>query len=430
MVVLAPRWKAARVSPSRPSERPLSRLLPRVSSERTHRARGQHLLVPIPVERLKVRCRVVRTTTCCSAGTFDCPHKMNTIPHSRATRYFFYNDVTSSVTETLSRHQGKRMAVNFLIPETNPANDVFRVGTLLELLRTLAGGIVADGKRCKICVQGSMGKGTFQGLPLQLSGLRKLLDLMDWEPEVAPFVSFGAVKEEDVEDQDVYIVVCPQNIVGASIIPDLKSFAERAEERGAQVSAPSLSPSPISDLADPVDSLFSLAGHPDESQPRGYPIKRRAHASERSRGKNELCGRFRGNLSLQALVQVEPGFPLRPSHPPVLPLCPAHKYSHSLSLSLTLSHCLSYDSQEAVFSPDIWVLAVRWAGEGLRGVQEGGEERHRDGGKGGEVLLHEVIRQSAWPSPNHRLHLHVRVLLISLGNHCKTRQDKTNQTLR
>lgn len=177
----------------------------------------------------------MRTTTCCSAGTFGCPHKMNTIPHSRATRYFFYNDVTSSVTETLSRHQGKRMAVNFLIPETNPANDVFRVGTLLELLRTLAGGIVADGKRCKICVQGSMGKGTFQGLPLQLSGLRKLLDLMDWEPEVAPFVSFGAVKEEDVEDQDVYIVVCPQNIVGASIIPDLKSFAERAEERGAQV---------------------------------------------------------------------------------------------------------------------------------------------------------------------------------------------------
>ena len=85
-----------------------------------------------------------------------------------------------------------------------------------------------------------MGKGTFQGLPLQLSGLRKLLDLMDWEPEVEPFVSFGAVKEADIEDQDVYIVVCPQNIVGASIIPDLKSFAERAEERGAQASAPSL----------------------------------------------------------------------------------------------------------------------------------------------------------------------------------------------
>ena len=122
------------------------------------------------------------------------------------------------------------------------------------------------------------------------------------------------------------------------------------------------------------------------------------------------------------------------SAPPILPsfrCVPLTKtHTPSLSLSLTLSHCLSYDSQEAVFSPDIWVLAVRWAGEGLRGVQEGGEERHRDGGKGGEVLLHEVIRQSAWPSPNHRLHLHVRVLLISLGNHCKTRQDKTNQTLR
>ena len=77
-----------------------------------------------------------------------------------------------------------------------------------------------------------MGKGVFQGLPLQLSGLRKLLDLMDWEEIVFPFVSFGAVGAAEVRDEDdIFLIVCPQNIVGASILPNLQAMCEKAGDR-------------------------------------------------------------------------------------------------------------------------------------------------------------------------------------------------------
>lgn len=56
------------------------------------------------------------------------------------------------------------------VPETNPEMDVFRIGTLLELVREVAVQLAADGKRTKLCVQGSMGEGVFQGLPITLSG--------------------------------------------------------------------------------------------------------------------------------------------------------------------------------------------------------------------------------------------------------------------
>lgn len=48
------------------------------------------------------------------------------------------------------------------IPETNPEVDVYRVGTLLELVREIASALALDGKRVKVCVQGAMGSGSFK----------------------------------------------------------------------------------------------------------------------------------------------------------------------------------------------------------------------------------------------------------------------------
>ena len=48
------------------------------------------------------------------------------------------------------------------IPELNPEFDVFRIGTLLELVRDIATSLAQDGKRVKVCVQQSMGQGVFQ----------------------------------------------------------------------------------------------------------------------------------------------------------------------------------------------------------------------------------------------------------------------------
>ena len=57
------------------------------------------------------------------------------------------------------------------IPELNPEMDVFRVGTLLEMVREMAVGLAQDGQRVKVSVQQSMGQGVFQvraALPFSL----------------------------------------------------------------------------------------------------------------------------------------------------------------------------------------------------------------------------------------------------------------------
>lgn len=40
--------------------------------------------------------------------------------------------------------------------------DVYRIGTLLEMVREMAYQLAEDGKLVKVCVQQSMGQGVFQ----------------------------------------------------------------------------------------------------------------------------------------------------------------------------------------------------------------------------------------------------------------------------
>ena len=40
--------------------------------------------------------------------------------------------------------------------------DVYRIGTLLEMVREIAYVLAQDGKNVKVCVQQSMGQGVFQ----------------------------------------------------------------------------------------------------------------------------------------------------------------------------------------------------------------------------------------------------------------------------
>ena len=87
-------------------------------------------------------------------------------------------------------------------------------------------------QRVKLCVQGSMGTGVFQGLPLSLSGISRLIDLMDWEEDVVERISNGAIgKDHAKDDEDVFILICPQNIVGYSILPYMEEMMEVAGDR-------------------------------------------------------------------------------------------------------------------------------------------------------------------------------------------------------
>ncbi|CAM8920881.1 unnamed protein product [Rhodiola kirilowii] len=118
------------------------------------------------------------------------------------------------------------------IPELNPEMDVYRIGTLMELVRVIALSFADDGKR--VCVQGSMGDGALAGMPLQLAGTRKILEFMDWGEYGAKgtFINIGAIGANEVdEEDDAFILVAPQNAVGNCIIGDLQAMTTAAGKR-------------------------------------------------------------------------------------------------------------------------------------------------------------------------------------------------------
>uniref|UniRef100_A0A0D6QX12 adenylate kinase n=1 Tax=Araucaria cunninghamii TaxID=56994 RepID=A0A0D6QX12_ARACU len=127
-----------------------------------------------------------------------------------------------------------RSTVEINIPELNPNMDVYRIGTLMELVRVIALTFADDGKRVKVCVQGSMGEGVLAGMPLQLAGTRKILEFMDWGEYDAKgtFINIGSIGAKEVNDQDnMFILVAPQNAMGNCIIDDLQAMVEAAGSR-------------------------------------------------------------------------------------------------------------------------------------------------------------------------------------------------------
>ena len=61
---------------------------------------------------------------------------------------------------------------------------------------------------------------SMQGLPLSLSGVRKIMNMMDWG-DIGDFVSFGEVGRDQIDDASYYILIAPQNVVGSTILTNL-----------------------------------------------------------------------------------------------------------------------------------------------------------------------------------------------------------------
>ncbi|XP_059455394.1 adenylate kinase 5, chloroplastic isoform X2 [Corylus avellana] len=160
------------------------------------------------------------------------PTRLNNIPHSREIRKYFYTDVLEATKRAI--YDGRtRLKVEINIPELNPEMDVYRIGTLMELVRVIALSFADDGKRVKVCVQGSMGQGAQAGMPLQLAGTRQILEFMDWGDYGAleTFVKIGSVGAKEVDEQDdMFIIVAPQNAVGNCII-DIEYAGSQSYDR-------------------------------------------------------------------------------------------------------------------------------------------------------------------------------------------------------
>lgn len=97
------------------------------------------------------------------------------------------------------------------------------------MVRQIAIRLLENNLRVRICVQGSMGEGIFTGVPKQLNGVTKLLQMMDWQAEegeenegmIGNFLRFGAIGKDHVvdahttedgtkvEQDDVFILIAP-----------------------------------------------------------------------------------------------------------------------------------------------------------------------------------------------------------------------------
>ena len=91
------------------------------------------------------------------------------------------------------------------------------------MLREIATRLACSGRRVRICVQAPMGRGDRGGLPLSLNGVRRILEMMDWQSQtgqacegiVPNYIRFGAIGAEEVDrdesgkeiyhEDDVYI---------------------------------------------------------------------------------------------------------------------------------------------------------------------------------------------------------------------------------
>ena len=97
--------------------------------------------------------------------------------------------------------------------------DTYRIGTLLELARHLAFRVIeGTGRKVRICVQAPMGEGFF-GRPI-VERRAQALEMMDWGARcriaAEKFIRFGAVGSEGHADDEVFVVLAPQSIVGNS----------------------------------------------------------------------------------------------------------------------------------------------------------------------------------------------------------------------
>eukprot|EP00887_Chlorella_sp_A99_P000933 scaffold5.g933.t1 len=195
-------------------------------------ARQQQQLDGSHARRAGRRCAVqsssdIGTVAAAPSGA-SVPPLLNAIPHDRAIRRHFYNEVANAVTAAVAAGE-LRLEVRLTIPELNTEFDVYRAGTMLELVREVATALGSPGgRRVRVCVQQPLGKGVFAGLPLSLNGVARMMKQMDWGA-AAEYTSQGQLGGSEVDEADAFVVIAPQNIVGHSVIHLLEEMAAAAE---------------------------------------------------------------------------------------------------------------------------------------------------------------------------------------------------------
>jgi len=194
----------------------------------------------------------------------------NQVPHAPWVRNYLNSRSTQAVLRaindpTIPSNLKSRMQIKINVPEVNPAFDTYRMGTLLELAREIVLALAVDeGKRVRVCVQQPLGEGVFVGMPLALASMRIVLEKMDWGSALSPeqkwrpgdqassqrkeaLIRLGTIGAEQVAaDDDVLIVMAPQNVVGGMIVEELEAMVKAAAGRPLVLINPILADRPSS----------------------------------------------------------------------------------------------------------------------------------------------------------------------------------------
>lgn len=191
----------------------------------------------------------------------------NNVPHSAWVRAYLYDQMVTAVRQvvedpSIPNKSKLQMRVNF--PEVNPKYDTYRIGTILEMVREVTLALTEEnGLRVRVCVQQPLGEGIFVGVPLPLSSLRAVMERMDWgkrlteeqkfrpsdnkEPRSEALIRLGGVGPDYVaEDDDMFIIIAPQNIIGGEVIGLLEDMVKKADGRPVILFNPSLEDKPSS----------------------------------------------------------------------------------------------------------------------------------------------------------------------------------------
>lgn len=186
--------------------------------------------------------------------TLPVDFKWNEVPHQTWVRSYLYNLAADAVVKIVNDNNsassksevGNKFQLKVNFPEVNPAFDTYRIGTILEMVRTITLALVLqENKKVRICVQQSLGEGVFAGMPLALSSMRPVLEKMDWGQVVTSVnqnklkasseevkIKFGTVGGDVLsDDDDVIIVIAPQNVIGGMIVGLLDDMVKAANGR-------------------------------------------------------------------------------------------------------------------------------------------------------------------------------------------------------
>jgi len=191
----------------------------------------------------------------------------NNVPHPTWVRAYLYDAATTAVLRAVNDEKIRdksRLQVKVNFPEVNPAFDTYRIGTILEMVRAMVLALTCDeGKRVRVCVQQSLGEGVFTGLPLALASMRIILEKMDWGPNLTKeqkwqagdnltprseaLIRLGTIgADQYASDDDVVIVVSPQNVIGGMIVELLEDMCKAAAGRPLVLINPNLADRPSS----------------------------------------------------------------------------------------------------------------------------------------------------------------------------------------